>query len=96
MRPRVEDGRQDGEPRLGDAYLAKAPGGLPRCDRMLRFDGSSLGYAWKSSPSVSVLLANGAEGDVVDHADRRLVSRHQAARKFRASQGDSEPPGLIG
>lgn len=45
MRPRVEDGRQDGEARLGDAYLAKAPGGLPRCDRMLCFDGSSVGYA---------------------------------------------------
>ena len=54
--------------RPGDNIAEKYLGAPPSVDRKLYFDGSPLSYAVKSSSSVSVLLANGTEDDVVDRA----------------------------
>ena len=54
--------------RPGDNIAENYLGAPPSVDRKLYFDGSPLSYAVKSSSSVSVLLANGTEDDVVDRA----------------------------
>jgi acetyl esterase/lipase len=54
--------------RPGDNIAEKYLGAPPSTDRKLYFDGSPLSYAVKSNSSVSVLLANGTEDDVVDRA----------------------------
>ena len=54
--------------RPGDNIAEKYLGAPPFVDRKLYFDGSPLSYAVKASSSVSVLLANGTEDDVVDRA----------------------------
>jgi acetyl esterase/lipase len=54
--------------RPGDNIAEKYLGAPPSVDRKLYFDGSPLSYAVKPSSSVSVLLANGTEDDVVDRA----------------------------
>jgi len=54
--------------RPGDNIAEKYLGAPPSVDRKLYFDGSPLSYALKASSSVSVLLANGTEDDVVDRA----------------------------
>ena len=59
--------------RPGDNIAEKYLGAPPSVDRKLYFDGSPLSYAVKSSSSVSVLLANGTEDDVVDRAQTDAV-----------------------
>jgi dipeptidyl aminopeptidase/acylaminoacyl peptidase len=71
--------------RPNDNIAEKYLGAPPAENRKLYFDGSPMSYAVKSASSVSFLLANGTEDDVVDRAqtDAFFLSLKQAGNYVR-------------
>ncbi len=71
--------------RPNDNIAEKYLGAPPAENRKLYFDGSPMSYAVKSASSVSFLLANGTEDDVVDRAqtDAFFLSLKQSGNYVR-------------